>query len=164
MRILSYSFVALLLGLVSSCRNGFEFVPSTGKLEFSGDTVYLDTVFTNIGSSTYTLNVYSRSDKDIKILSIRLAEGENSKYRMMVDGMSGKVFNNVELLAKDSMFVFIETTIDYNEYANSETTFLYTDKIEFDAGDRYQKVELVTLVQDAIFLYPYRDEDGVYEG
>lgn len=164
MRILSYSFVALLLVLVSSCRNDFEFEPSTGKLEFSRDTVYLDTVFTNIGSSTYTLKVYNRSDKDIKIPSIRLAEGENSKYRLMVDGMSGKVFSNVELLAKDSMFVFIETTIDYNEYANSETTFLYTDKIEFDAGDRYQKVELVTLVQDAVFLYPFRNEDGVYEG
>lgn len=164
MRVLPYFFVAFLLVLVSSCRNDFEFEPSTGKLEFSRDTVYLDTVFSNIGSSTYTLKVYNRSNKDIKIPSIKLAEGENSKYRLMVDGMSGKVFNNVELLAKDSMFVFIETTIDYNEYANSETTFLYTDKIEFDAGDRYQKVELVTLVQDAVFLYPHRNESGVYEG
>src|SRR5690606_23943624 len=160
MRILSCLFVGFILIGVSSCRNDFEFEPSTGKLEFSRDTVYLDTVFTNIGSSTYTLKVYNRSDKDIKIPSIRLGEGENSKYRLMVDGMSGKVFSNVELLAKDSMFVFIETTIDYNEYANSDTTFLYTDKIEFDAGDRYQKVELVTLVQDAVFLYPHRDEDG----
>ncbi len=164
MRALSYFFVVSLLVLVSSCRNDFEFEPSAGKLEFSRDTVYLDTVFTNIGSSTYTLKVYNRSNKDIKIPSIRLGEGENSKYRLMVDGMSGKVFSNVELLAKDSMFVFIETTIDYNEYANSDITFLYTDKIEFDAGDRYQKVELVTLVQDAVFLYPHRDEDGVYEG
>lgn len=164
MRILSFLFVTFILVLVSSCRNDFEFEPSTGKLEFSRDTVYLDTVFTNIGSSTYTLKVYNRSNKDIKIPSIRLGEGENSKYRLMVDGMPGKVFSNVELLAKDSMFVFIETTIDYSEYANSETTFLYTDKIEFDSGTRYQKVELVTLVQDAVFLYPHRDENGVYEG
>src|SRR5690606_9598165 len=65
--------------------------------------------------------------------------------------------------AKDSLFVFIETTIDYNEYVNSDTSFLYTDKIEFDSGANYQKVELVTLVQDAVFLYPHRDENGVYE-
>lgn len=164
MRFLFFLFTAVLLILVSSCRNDFDFKPSTGNLEFSRDTVYLDTVFTNIGSSTYTLKVYNKSNHDIKIPSIKLGEGESSDYRLMVDGMPGKIFNNVELLARDSMFIFIETTIDYNQYANSETTFLYTDKIEFDSGDRYQKVELVTLVQDAVFLYPYRDGNGEYEG
>lgn len=155
---------------LTSCRNDFEFEPSTGNLGFSRDTVYLDTVFTNIGSSTYTLKVYNRSDKDIKIPSIRLGQGETSKYRMMIDGdaagsgsIPGKVFSNVELLAKDSMFIFIETTIDYNEFANDATNFLYTDRIEFDNGTNYQKVELVTLVQDAIFLYPARNDEGIVE-
>ena len=156
----------LILGLavsVTSCRDDFEFETSQGGLEFSRDTVYLDTVFTNIGSSTYTLKVYNRSDKDIKIPSLRLGEGEQSKYRLMVDGKPGRVFNNVELMAKDSMFVFIETTIDYNEYTNNETTFLYTDNIQFDSTNGTQKVELVTLVQDAVFLYPQRDDAGNYE-
>ena len=149
-------FFAGFVLLLTSCRNDFEFEPSTGDLAFSRDTVYLDTVFTNIGSSTYTLKVYNRSDKDISIPSIRLGEGEASKYRLMVDGLPGKVFNDIELLAQDSMFVFIETTIDYNEYVNEENNFLYEDKIEFDSGDNYQKVELVTLVQDAVFIKPDR--------
>jgi len=153
-----------MIAFIGSCRSDFNFEPSSGNLEFSRDTVYLDTVFTNIGSSTYTLKVYNRTNKDIQIPSIKLAEGENSNYRLMVDGIAGKVFNNIEILSKDSIFVFIETTIDYDKYANSETTFLYTDKIEFDTGQNYQKVELVTLVQDAIFMYPHRDENGVYEG
>ncbi|MCO6146552.1 hypothetical protein [Flavobacterium sp. NRK1] len=140
----------------TSCREDFEFEQSTGSLEFSRDTVYLDTVFTNIGSSTYTLKVYNRSNKDIKIPSIKLGEGEQSKYRLMVDGQPGKVFSDVELMAKDSMFIFIETTIDYTEYANNETTFLYNDKILFDSGTKEQKVELVTLVQDAVFIKPDR--------
>ncbi|OIQ22067.1 MAG: hypothetical protein BM557_01435 [Flavobacterium sp. MedPE-SWcel] len=142
--------------LLTSCRNDFNFEPSTGDLAFSRDTVYLDTVFTNIGSSTYTLKVYNRSDKDISIPSIRLGEGEASKYRLMVDGLPGKVFSDIELLAQDSMYVFVETTIDYNEYINEENNFLYEDKIEFDNGDNYQKVELVTLVQDAVFIKPDR--------
>lgn len=148
---------------LTSCREDFHFEPSNGGLVFSRDTVYLDTVFTNIGSSTYTLKVYNRSNKDIKIPAIQLGQKENSKYRLMVDGVPGKVFNNVELLAKDSMFVFIETTIDYNEYANNKTDFLYTDNIEFTSTSGVQKVELVTLVQDAIFLFPRRDEEGNYE-
>jgi hypothetical protein len=81
----------------------------------------------------------------------------------MVDGMPGRVFNNVELLAKDSMYIFIETTIDYADYANSETTFLYTDHIEFGTTTDFQKVELVTLVQDAVFLYPKKFSNGTTE-
>ncbi|WP_294821663.1 hypothetical protein [uncultured Flavobacterium sp.] len=154
-QILLLLFIGFAVSL-TSCRNDFEFEPSTGDLRFSRDTVYLDTVFTNIGSSTYTLKVYNRSNKNINIPSIRLGEGEASKYRLMVDGIPGKVFNDVELLAKDSMFVFIETTIDYNEYANNTTTFLYNDKILFDNGSNEQKVELVTLVQDAVFIKPDR--------
>ena len=100
--------------LWSSCRNDFETVASTGSLEFSKDTVYLDTIFSNIGSSTYNLKVYNRSDEDINIPTVRLAEGEASNYRLNVDGIPGKVFENVQILAKDSIFIFIETTFDVN--------------------------------------------------
>ena len=113
--------IAIFSLCLTSCRDDFEFEPGNGSLEFSKDTVYLDTVFTNIGSSTYTLKVYNRSDKNIKIPTLKLGQGDESKYRLMVDGIPGRVFNDIELLAKDSMFVFIETTIDYSEYENEET-------------------------------------------
>ena len=154
----------IILIVTTSCRNDFDFKTSTGGLEFSVDTVYLDTVFTNIGSSTYTLKVYNRSDGDISIPSIRLANGTTSSYRMMVDGMSendGKIFNNVELLANDSLFIFIETTVDIADANPSD--FLYTDQILFGTESNLQKVELVTLIQDAYFLYPRRDVNGEYE-
>ncbi|WP_308993246.1 hypothetical protein QLS71_014745 [Mariniflexile litorale] len=145
------------LMLWSSCRKDFEFSPNTGSLLFSKDTVYLDTIFTNIGSSTYNLKVYNRSNDDIMIPSIRLALGNTSNYRLNVDGRAGKDFENIQILAKDSLFIFIETTIDINNFSNPDGKFLYTDQIEFDAGTNLQKVELVTLVQDAIFIYPNRD-------
>ena len=143
----------------SSCRKDFEFTPSEGNLIFSKDTVYLDTVFSNIGSSTYTLKVYNPSDRDISIPKIKLQEGQNSNYRLNVDGMtgdiplSGKEFSNVELLAKDSMYIFIETTIDIQSLVSNQTQFLYTDAIEFGVNNK-QTVELVTLVKDAVFIYP----------
>ena len=138
---------------ISSCRNDFEFTASTGNLEFSQDTVYLDTVFSNIGSSTRTFKVYNRSSDDIVIPRVALAQGTNSNYRLSVDGAPGKVFENVELLAQDSMYIFVETTVDIMDFT-SDTEFLYEDTIEFDAGGNLQKVELVTLIQDAIFLFP----------
>ena len=159
--------ILLIIGIlisISSCRTDFEAVASTGELEFSRDTVYLDTVFTNIGSSTYTLKVYNNSKNDITIPSIKLAKGLSSKYRMTVDGMQGdqgKLFENVNLLAKDSMYIFIETTA--NIIDANPADFLYTDQILFDGGSNLQKVELVTLIQDAIFLYPKRFADGTTE-
>ncbi|MCF6130200.1 hypothetical protein L1S35_10975 [Flavobacterium sp. AS60] len=151
-------FILFFVGLavtVSSCRQDFVFEPSTGDLVFSKDTIYLDTVFANIGSSTYTLKVYNKSSKDIKIPTIRLAKGVGTKYRITVDGMTGdenRVFHDVELLAKDSMYIFIETTAGIGDANPSD--FLYTDQIEFDSGANLQKVELVTLIQDAYFIFP----------
>ena len=156
-------FIGIII-TICSCRSDFETVASTGDLEFSKDTIYLDTVFSNVGSSTYRLKVYNKSKKDITIPSIKLAKGLNSKYRMSVDGMQGtegKIFNNVDLLAKDSLYIFIETTANIVDANPSD--FLYTDQIQFDSGENLQNVELVTLIQDAVFLYPKRFADGTTE-
>jgi hypothetical protein len=166
------SIIAIIIILLSltSCRKDFDTIPSQGKLEFSKTTVYLDTVFTNIGSSTYMLKVYNKSNDDITIPSIALSKGSASKYRLMVDGRTGedgpdadnigdgKLFPNVELLANDSLFVFIETTASIADANASD--FLYTDEILFRSSNGEQKVNLVTLVQDAIFLYPDRTSNG----
>ncbi len=171
MKRLLYFFICF--GIVifwSSCRNDFEFSPSTGNLEFARDTVYLDTVFNNIGSSTYNLKVYNRSDEDIVIPTIQMERGIASFYRMNVDGgtgnsgeQQGKFFEDVELLANDSMFIFIETTIDIATLPAMDNEFLYTDRILFDTGANQQDVDLVTLVKDAVFIYPNRDSDNVFE-
>jgi hypothetical protein len=160
-------FALFILGLIlifSSCRTDFDTIASTGDLKFSKDTVYLDTVFKNIGSSTYQLKVYNKSKNDISIPIVQLKKGLNSKYRMTVDGMSGnkgKIFKDVTLLAKDSLYIFIETTTDISD-ANA-ADFLYTDEIQFDSGENLQQVALVTLIQDAIFLYPKQNPDGSKE-
>ena len=157
-RLLYFTALFIFILTWSSCRKDFDFQPSNGTLGFSKDTVYLDTVFTNIGSSTYTLKVYNNSDEDIYVPNIRLENGETSGYRLNVDGMAGKNFDNVEILAKDSMFVFIEITEDIQNHMATDFEFLYTDKILFDAGNLQQDVDLVTLIKDAVFIYPDRDE------
>lgn len=147
----------LLLGiaaasLYSSCRTDFTFRPiESSELRFSRDTVYLDTIFTGISSATYTLKVYNTSDDAVSIPDIYLDNGDDSNFRLNVDGFSGKSFQDVELLPKDSMYVYIETTADIGELTQNNTQFLYEDKLHFsDVGE----VSLMTLVQDAVFLYP----------
>jgi hypothetical protein len=138
---------------VSACRKDFSTIPNFGNLEFSKDTVFLDTIFTNIGSATYSLKVYNRGSAAITIPEIQLENGTSSNYRLNVDGIPGKEFNDIDILAKDSIFVLIETTV---AVAN-ETNPLYTDKILFDNGSNQQVVDLVTLVEDAVFIFPGKD-------
>ncbi|MFD0797534.1 hypothetical protein ACFQZJ_08685 [Maribacter chungangensis] len=156
--------VVILLGIVlwsSSCRKNFEYAPSAGNLSFSRDTVFLDTVFNTIGSSTYALKIYNETRDDVAIPSIRLSNGPSSFYRLNVDGVAGKSFQNIPMKARDSMFVFIETTANIDE--NPENSLLYTDAIVFDSGIDQQEVALVTLVKDAVFLYPSTNTDGTKE-
>ncbi|WP_179335518.1 right-handed parallel beta-helix repeat-containing protein [Winogradskyella costae] len=170
-RLLSFLLCFGILLFWSSCRNDFEFTPNKGNLGFAKDTIYLDTVFTNIGSSTYNLKVYNRSDDDIVIPTIQFENGVNSRYRMNIDGTTGleglqqgKFFEDVELLANDSLFIFIETTIDISTLGALENQFLYTDKILFDSGNNQQNVDVVTLVKDAVFIYPSKDDvTGIIE-
>jgi hypothetical protein len=153
MRNLVFLFFIILAVSITSCRKDFSTIPSFGQLEFSRDTVFLDTVFTNIGSSTYNLRVYNRGNDDITIPNIALERGSTSNYRLNVDGIPGKEFQNIDILAKDSIFIFVETTIDVTTVPDP----LYVDRILFDTGTNQQDVDLVTLVQDANFIFPGRD-------
>ena len=88
-----------------------------------------------------------------------MGRGESSFYRLNVDGVPGKSFENVEILAKDSIYIFIETTIDYNQVVNP----IYTDSIVFNSSQLEQDVKLVTLVEDANFLFPSKSSEGIIE-
>ncbi|WP_324719436.1 choice-of-anchor Q domain-containing protein [Salinimicrobium sp. HB62] len=151
----------LLLVFWSSCRSDFESSETNGQLEFSKDTVFLDTVFSSLSTQTYSLKVYNRSGEDIFIPQVSLKNGENSLYRLNVDGVAGNTFEDVEILAKDSIYIFIETTVPKDAGEGNE--FLYTDKLQFRSQSHLQEVPLVTLVKDATFLYPKKDSRGVPE-
>lgn len=159
MRSFSTLIIVAILVSLSACRNNFSKELSSGEISFSKDTVYLNTVFTNISSSTYNLKVYNKSNNNISIPSVALGHGQDSFYRLNIDGNPGKVFENVEILAKDSIYIFVETTINYTEIIDP----IYTDAIVFSGGGFLQDVKLVTLAQDAHFLFPSKDTNNLIE-
>ena len=127
--------------VLHSCNDEiFETSPSTGELKFSRDTIFLDTVFTNVSSSTRTFKIYNRSSNHINIPEIKLGRGQQSFYRLNVNGQSGKAFENIDILPKDSIYVFVEATIDFSKVTNP----IYKDSIVFDQGSNQQDVKLVT--------------------
>lgn len=160
---LFYLIVSILVLLSTSCREDFDSVPNSGQLSFSQDTVYLDTVFSNTSSSTYQFKVYNKSSNTINIPKIELGKGQESFFRLNVDGLPGKSFDDIQILPKDSIFVFVEVTADIDALTADETQFIYEDEVLFDTDINQQKVDLVAMIQDAVFLFPQRFEDGSKE-
>lgn len=82
------------------------------RLTFSKDTLSFDTVFTTIGSATKKFMIYNKNKESMNIQSIMLASGGESGFRLNVDGRKGDYFDNIGILGEDSMFVFVEVTVD----------------------------------------------------
>ncbi len=152
-----YSFLTILIIItISSCRKDFSTELSSGKLSFSTDTVFVGRVFDNISSATHRFTVKNNSDNDINIPTIHLENGDASFYRLNVDGIPGKSFEDIIIQAKDSIFVFIEATVPFDQITDSE--FMYRDKILFDSGTNEQKVEVEAQVLDVHLIRPDRTQ------
>lgn len=120
-------------------------------LRFSEDTIIFDTVFVTVGSVTGVFKVYNDYNEDINISSLGLATGNSSRYRLNVDGMPGKIFSDVQIRAKDSLYIFVEVTIDPNSAA---LPFIVTDSIIFVTNGNMQDIDLVAWGQNAHFHKP----------
>ena len=64
------------------------------SLEFSSDTIRIDTIFTELGSATKRLKVYNRSNYALNIASIELMGKGQSGFRINVDGEAGSKAEN----------------------------------------------------------------------
>ncbi len=129
--------------ILFACRKENFIKDDNAKLEFSLDTVLFDTVFTTIGSATKYFKVYNPHDDAINISSINLASGENSNYRININGTSGTFDKDISISGKDSIFIFVEVTVD-----PEKDEMLEHDSIVFITNGNTQDIDLVAFGQD----------------
>ena len=123
---------------------------SKDNLTFSVDTLVFDTVFTTIGSTTKSFKIYNPDTKTIQIDEVELMGGENSPFRMNLDGLIGHNFSNIRIEGNDSLFVFVEVTLNVN---NQNSPLIIEDSIRFQTNGKDQYVKLAVWGQDAYFHY-----------
>lgn len=126
------------------------------RLAFTEDTVFFDTIFTTIGTATKSFRIHNLNDRFIKIEDIKLAGGESSVFRINVDGKTGTSFSGYEIAPHDSMYVFVEATLDPN---GSLDILRIQDSITFNVNGILQDVDLVAWGQDVHIL-----RDSVLDG
>lgn len=118
--------------LTLSCGKEEYGVGDEVQLDFSADTVAFDTLFTTIGSTTLQVKVYNRSSRNAVIGSITLDSGRY--FRLNVDGDTSRVARNVEIMAGDSIFIFIQANLKADTVRT--LPFIVEDAIRFSNGQR----------------------------
>jgi hypothetical protein len=134
-----------------SCKKDKLLTSASARLTFSQDSILFDTVFTHIGSTTKLFRVHNPNKGKINISSIKLARGTASYFRLNVDGVAGKSFTDVEIAAGDSIYIFVEVTIDPTNQLNP---FIYKDSILFELNGNQQHFDLIAFGQNAYYHMP----------
>lgn len=134
--------------LYSCEQNKFINDPQAG-IRFSVDTLYFDTVFTELGTATRSFTIHNPHKDYIRISELRLAKGTNSVFRINMDGVPGTDFRDIEIPPGDSLYVFVDATLDPN--GNNEI-LLQQDSIVAFTNNRTQDIDLVAWGQDVHLL------------
>ncbi len=137
--------VPVIVILLFSCEKERFFTGDSGSLAFSCDTVMFDTVFTTIGSTTKHFQVKNPYNKVLMISEIYLAGRENSNFRLNIDGVKALQLENVELPAGDSIYIFVEVTVDPQ---NQNSPLVVKDSVVFITNGNFQDIDLVAWGQD----------------
>ena len=109
-------YLLILVSAFVACADDDDFSTSSAlRIDFPADTIKLDTVFSRTASSTYTFWVHNRNNKGVRMQSVRLKRGNQTGFRVNVDGSyldnnNGSQTNDIEIRKNDSVLVFVEIT------------------------------------------------------
>lgn len=162
-------FYVLIVALLTvACEDEDKFSTGAGmRLDFEVDTLKLDTVFSNTPSSTYSFWVYNRQDNGLRLQTVRLKKGNQTGFRVNVDGIyldnsNGSQISNVDIRRKDSLLVFVELTAQTTHQLDPK--LVEDDLLFVQENGKEQAVNLRAWAWDAKKLYdPVIEKDTLIE-
>jgi hypothetical protein len=119
--------------------------PVSGRLAFSSDTISFDTVFSGYGSATLEFRVINPENEPLLIDQIWLGGGEESPFRLNIDGQSSAEAENITVARGDSLFIFVTVTVDPT---GGDLPLAVTDSVNFLSGSHSGRVILEAWGQD----------------
>lgn len=136
---------ALISVAIVSCNEdeGFNSDPDF-RLTFSTNTISFDTLFTGFGSTTKLMKIYNPSSQKVNISQLYIENAE-SAYRINVNGIESNEIKDIELKAKDSLFVFVEVELIAKD---EDAPRLLKDRLIGEVNGNRQEVILEAYAQD----------------
>lgn len=132
----------------SSCQEDPVHDSDIVNLSFSLDTLRFDTVFTELGSITRSFKIYNNESSSVIVSNLKLNSAATSFFRLNVDGFEGPDISNFRIEPNDSIYVFVEATIDPNQPL-SASPFVIEELISITANESEYVVYLEAWGQNA---------------
>jgi len=149
---LLFFMAAVLILVVAGCRKDDYYTGSDIDLRFSSDTLRFDTVFTSIGSATRYITVHNRGNRPV-LADITLRRESGDFFRINADGIKGPEVKQVEIGAGDSIYVFVEVTINPDQPV-SISPFVIEDKVDVTCNGKTFTAQLEAWGQNANYITP----------
>jgi hypothetical protein len=149
-------FALLVLTAFFGCKRNTIF-SGKAELRFSTDTVFFDTVFTSVGSLTERLKIINPYKEAVEVKRVYLENGQASNFKLNVDGIPGNEVTDIVIPAEDSIWVFIEVTVDPNGGTNP---MVLEESLRVQTEQNDQGIALVAWGQDAYFFPSVAFTDG----
>ena len=150
-KLISWIIALILMGLLfNSCRDEPVYSGNNAMISTSMDTLTFDTVFTQIGTTTKFFKIYNEEEATIFIDEISLVD-QTGHFRMNVDGTSGNTAKDVQIAGKDSIYVFVEATVDPDQPLDISPFFI-EDLVDIKIDESITQVKLIAWGQNANYI------------
>lgn len=141
--------IGLAVMLFFSCKKETFITSPNARLNLSTDSIKFDTVFTTVGSITQSFKIFNDNDQQLLISKIKLMGGATSNYKININGLAASEANNIEVAAKDSIYVFVTVNVDPS---SANLPFIISDSILINYNSNNRFVQLQAYGQNAHFL------------
>lgn len=144
-----FIIIASLVFALLACKKDSFITSPEANIILSSDSLYFDTVFTTTGSVTQGIKIINNNDQKLKLATVSLAGGLASPFKLNIDGAAVPQMNDIEIEAKDSIYVFVIASI--NQSTNN-LPFIVQDSILLSYNGNKRYIKLSAWGQNAHFL------------
>jgi hypothetical protein len=145
----AFIIIFILSIILFSCKKEQINTDGGAKLILSIDTLKFDTLFSTLGSTTKYFTLKNNTNKILQVKDLGLKRNTNNAYRINVDGdvVGSKI--DIDIPAKDSVYVFVEVTINPS---SANLPFVVEDEVEMTTNGNKQSILLQAYGQNAHFF------------
>lgn len=150
--VLLLAFVFLAPGFfLTSCYDEKFTTDTNDTLSIRIDTLTFDTVLTQVSTVTRFFKIYNPHGLSVRVSEIKVTGKDAHFFRLNVDGYTGDIIRDIDILPEDSIYVFAEATIDPDQPV-SVSPFILEAEIVFTTNNTDQQVTLIAWGQNANYI------------
>jgi len=144
--------IGFLVASLPSCTLEEDFfTDANAEVRLGVDTLRFDTVFTEVGSATQSFKIYNPYNQPLNLNKVSVENNTGGRFRINVDGRSGDELTEVFMPPNDSIYIFVEVTVDPDDDV-SVSPFIFEGRVVIEATEQRQEVVLEAFGQNANYL------------